>query len=421
MNHFRRFSLVLTFIAALAIIAAVSFLSPLFRATAAPLASGRSVISLWGGARHGIVLLSDGTVWDWGMNWSGMLGDNTVSTFPPATPWENGSNDRHTPLQVHGPGNVGYLTSVKAIMGGESHNFALLSNGTVWAWGWNMMGQLGDGTNNDSAVPVQVSGLTSIISLGGRGYHSLAIQTGGTVWAWGNDNVGQLGDGKTGATSSVPVKVSGLSGVQSVTGGYEHSLALMADHSLQAWGLNSDGELGDGANISHSTPVAVKGISSVTQVSAGWKHTVALTSDKTVWTWGQNANGELGDGATAARNLPYQVPGLAGVIAVSGGDCHTAALKEDGTVWTWGCNDRGQLGDGTTFEHHSPVQVIGLGHVIAITARDYHNLALKDDGTLWAWGWNINGQLGDGTIVTRTSPVKVLLQVKIEFIPIVLK
>ena len=153
------------------------------------------------------------------MNSNGKLGDNTISTFPPATPWENGSNDRHTPLQVHGPGNVGYLNSVKAIMGGETHNFALLSNGTVWAWGWNMMGQLGDGTNNDSAVPVQVSGLTSIISLGGRGYHSLAIQTGGTVWAWGNDFAGELGDGKTGVTSSVPVKVSGLSRVLNVTGG----------------------------------------------------------------------------------------------------------------------------------------------------------------------------------------------------------
>ena len=371
MKHSNHFSLAFTLIVSVGIIAVVSILLPLFRATAAPPASGRSVVSLWGGARHSIVLLTDGTVWDWGMNSNGKLGDNTISTFPPATPWENGSNDRHTPLQVHGPGNVGYLNSVKAIMGGETHNFALLSNGTVWAWG--------------------------------------------------NDFAGELGDGKTGVTSSVPVKVSGLSRVLNVTGGYEHSLALMPDHSLQAWGLNSDGELGDGSFTNRSTPVAVKGISGVTQVSAGWKHSVALTQDNTVWTWGQNTNGELGDGMTDDRNVPAQVQGLSDGIAVSGGDCHTAALKEDGTVWTWGCNDRGQLGDGTTTERHTPVQVIGLDHITAITARDYHNLALKDDGTLWAWGWNINGQLGDGTTITRTAPVEVLLLLKTEFVPIVIK
>ena len=128
-----RFPIVFSLILALALAAAASAIS-----RAAPaVGGGRSVISLWGGARDSIVLLSDGTVWDWGMNQNGKLGDNTVSVFPPETPWENGSNDRHLPLQVHGPGNVGHLNSVQAIMGGESHNFALRSDHTVWAWGWN--------------------------------------------------------------------------------------------------------------------------------------------------------------------------------------------------------------------------------------------------------------------------------------------
>src|SRR5262249_39599233 len=120
------------------------------------------VVSIWGGARHCIVLLSDGSVWDWGLNAWGMLGDGTASTWP-----TDFSNDRHLPVRVHGPGNVGYLSAI-AVMGGEPYDFALASDGTVWSWGANTFGELGDGTNTDSSVPVQVSGLGSVIALGGR-------------------------------------------------------------------------------------------------------------------------------------------------------------------------------------------------------------------------------------------------------------
>jgi hypothetical protein len=112
------------------------------------------VTEVWDGARHCIVLKSDATVLDWGINWYGMLGDNTVSTFSEPD-FNNGSNDRHIPIKVHGPNDSGYLTGITAVMGGESHNFALKSDGTVWAWGWNINGQLGDGTTLDSNVPVQ--------------------------------------------------------------------------------------------------------------------------------------------------------------------------------------------------------------------------------------------------------------------------
>ncbi len=139
-----------------------------------------------------LFLKSDGTVWDLGFNWFGKLGDGTFSTFSPPADF---SNDRHLPVQVHGPGNAGYLNSITAIMGGESHNFALKSDGTVWDWGWNSMGQLGDGTFTDRYTPVQVSGLSSVTALGGRGYHSLALRSDGTVWAWGFNSSGQLGDG----------------------------------------------------------------------------------------------------------------------------------------------------------------------------------------------------------------------------------
>jgi alpha-tubulin suppressor-like RCC1 family protein len=365
------------------------------------------VVSIWGGARHGLVLKSDGTVWDWGINMSGLLGDNTVSTFPPTDPFVGGTNDRHLPIQVHGPGDVGYLASIVAVMGGEPHNFALKADGTVWSWGSNMFGQLGDGTTVDRPTPVQVSGLTKVNSLGGRGYHSLAVRSDGTLWTWGYNSSGQLGNG-TLTNSSVPVPVTGLTGVVTVTGGYIHSLALMSDHTLRAWGGNPNGQLGDGTFTYRTTPVPVPGLANVAQISAGWNHSMAVLGDGTVWTWGNNGSGKLGDGTTTNRATPGPVAGLDHVVAVSGGDCHSAALRSDGTVWTWGCNDRGQLGDGTDTDRYTPVMVVGLGDVVQLTARDYHNLALRSDGTVWSWGWNVNGQLGDGTTTTRNVPVQVL-------------
>ena len=387
---------------------------------AAP-ANAPTVVAVWGGARHCIVLLSDGTVWDWGMNWFGKLGDNTFSVFPPGPDYFPGSNDRHTPIQVHGPGDVGYLTHIIAIMGGESDNLALKDDGTVWAWGGNSLGQLGDGTHTDRYVPVQVSGLVSVTALGGRGYHSLAAQADGSVWAWGFNSTGQLGNNST-ISSSLPVQVVGLSHPLTVTGGYNFSLALLPDHSLRAWGGNGKGQLGIGSNAQQLTPVAVGGLVSVTQVSAGWEHALALTADGHVWAWGQNDSGEVGNGlsSSAGVSVPVQVAGLSGMRDVSAGDCHSAALKAaDGTVWTWGCNGRGQLGDGSFITSAVPVQVVGLSHVVHLAARDYHNIALKDDGTLWTWGWNINGQLGDGTTINRNVPVQVLWLLDRLYLPLV--
>jgi alpha-tubulin suppressor-like RCC1 family protein len=368
-------------------------------------AQATRVVSVYGGARTCMALLSDGTVWQWGYNIWGELGDGTMT-------------ERHTPVQVHGPNDIGFLNSITAIMGGEPYNFALKSDGTVWSWGWNSFGSLGDGSNTDSHVPVQVHGpnnnnfLNSIVALGGRGYHSLALESDGTVWAWGFNTHGQLGDGST-THRNLPVQVGNLSSVAAVTGGYSFSMALKTDRTLWTWGGNSNGELGNGTNTSSYVPVQVTGLSDVIQASSGWKHAVALKSDGTVWTWGQNSKGELGDAGTANRNLPYQVTSLSHVIAVSGGDCHTIALKADGTVWTWGCYGRTQVDANTIVDyvHPVPIQVPGLTHVVKLAARDYHNVAVKSDGTVWTWGWNVNGQLGNGTTIDSENPVQVTFPV----------
>ena len=361
-------------------------------------------VSVWGGARECIALKSDGTVWTWGFNNYGELGDGTTTNSA-------------TPLQVLGSGGSGHLSGVSAIMGGEVHNLALKSDGTVWAWGWNAMNMVGDGTALTRAFPVQVSGLSSIVSLGSRGYHSLAVKSDGTVWAWGWDRNGALGNGVDDSNSDfpVPLQVPGVVNPIMVSGGYCFSVALLQDHTLVAWGVNSAGQLGDGTTTNRLSPVPVVGLSHVVAVSAGWTHVVALKDDGTVWTWGSNTwtgaypgSGKLGDGTTLDHALPAQVPGLSGAVAVSGGDAHTAVLKADGTVWTFGSNAAGQCGDGTLTQRLSPVQVLGLSGITSLTARDFHNQAIQSDGTVWSWGSGTSGELGNGAVVDSPVPVKVL-------------
>src|SRR5262245_30779603 len=131
---------------------------------------------VWGGGRHTMALLNDGSVWTWGSDVSGKLGDNQVSAS-----YSDLSHDSLVPLRVHGPGNAGYLNSIVAISAGESHNMALRSDGTVWTWGWNALGQLGNGTTNDAHTPVQVTGLSNVVAISGRAYHCLALQSDGGV------------------------------------------------------------------------------------------------------------------------------------------------------------------------------------------------------------------------------------------------
>ncbi len=383
---------------------------------------GDGVISVWGGAQEAIALKSDGSVWTWGANFNGELGDGEtddtgnevfVSTYNSALP-----------LDVLGPGGVGNLSGITAIMGGEMHNLALKSDGSVWAWGYNKYNQLGDGTTTNRVYPVQVSGLANIISLGSRAYHSLAIKSDGTVWAWGTNRCGELGNGVTDSNydNLVPNQVLGVSDPIMVTAGYEFSVAMLQDHTLVAWGKNNAGQVGDGTTTNRYTPVPVVGINNVAWVSAGWGQVVAVKTDGTVWTWGSNSWGGtypgcglLGDGKDCTKEpystTPVQVTGLpAGLKALQawGADTHTAVLMQDGTVWAFGSNQAGQLGTGSfTTQSLVPVQVQGLGFAVDLTARDFHNQAILSDGSVWSWGSGLSGELGDGNWVNSAVPVRV--------------
>jgi len=309
------------------------------------------------------------------------------------------TTNRPSPVQVSS------LTGATDISGGGLHTLALMNDGTVQAWGRNVLGQVGDGTTTDRHSPVQLSGLTGTTDVEAAPSHSLALMGDGSVRAWGYNSSGQLGDGTT-TSRSAPVQVSGLSGVVDLAGGFNHTLAVMGDGSVRAWGGNQFGQLGDGTVTYHSTPVQVSGLSGVLDVAAGNGHSLALMGDGSVRAWGDNQYGQLGDGTTMNRSTPVQVSGLSGIVDVETSFSHSLALKSDGTVWAWGGNSYGQLGDDTVVNRSTPVQVSGLSGAVDVSTGNGHSVALKGDGTVWAWGANPLGQLGDGTTTERHTPVQ---------------
>jgi len=329
----------------------------------------------------------------WGLNGNGQVGDGTSG------------NARVNAVTVNG------LTDVAAVAGGYLHSLALKRDGTVWAWGDNSFGQLGNGTTMPSLVPVKVSSLTNVTAVAANSHFSFALRSDGTLWSWGANYFGQLGDG-TGEQRTLPVRVVGLTSVRSVAAGWQHALAVENDGSVWAWGWNYYGQLGNGTTSPFSfgspTPARVQGIQGTVSVADGYGHSLALDASGNVWAWGANDQGQLGDGSGADHTLPVQVSSLSGVSTISSKYFHSYALKAtDGTVWSWGSNFAGQLGDGSFVTRTQPVRVVGLTGVRSVAAGASHGLALMQDGTVRSWGQNSWGQLGDGTFVDRTGPVSV--------------
>lgn len=381
---------------AITILLVVAMLLPLFSFLPAPAtvfaSSSFPVVSA--GSAHSLAVRSDGSVWAWGYNGHGQLGDGTRT-------------DISKPLQLK------TIDGVKAaVSAGSGYSLAVKHDGTVWAWGRNSSGQLGIGTTTDVIRPVQVSGLNGIVAVDTGFAHSLALKSDGTVWAWGHNEHGQLGDG-TLTNKYAPVQVSGLTGVVAISAGHAYSMAVKRDGTVWAWGLNDWGQLGDNSTVNRNRPVKVALLTNVAMVSAGRNHTLALKDDGTVWAWGRNHNGQLGIGTRTSRIAPTEVPELAGVVDISAGEDFSMAVKVNGTIWSWGFNGYGQLGDGTISDRIRPVQLEGLIGVSAMNAGNGYALAVANDNVVWAWGYNASGGLGDGTTTNRTSPVKVLFTSKI--------
>jgi alpha-tubulin suppressor-like RCC1 family protein len=346
------------------------------------------------GHRHTCALMETGAVKCWGENVSGAVGDGS-------------SLNRNEPVDV-----TGLTGGVVALEAGAGHTCALLESGAVRCWGWNPNGQLGNGTEVDSRLPVEVTGLpgkAEAIVAGDQ--HTCALIAGGSIVCWGANASGQLGNGSR-VHSNFPVAVNSLSAeAVQVTAGGAHTCALLSDGRIKCWGDDQSGQLGDGGRENQSEPVAVSGLEGeVYLIVAGSSYTCARMVDGRILCWGWNNEGQLGDGTLQGRRVPGFVIGFAGgTAAVSVGWSNTCVLGlPSGGVKCWGLNSAGQLGSGEAADSTSPVEVSGLGGGrISVAVGGGHACALSGTGGVKCWGRNDRGQLGSGAGANQRTPVDV--------------
>ncbi len=340
---------------------------------------------LCAGVRTSFAIKTDGTLWGWGNADDGRLGDGTTVT-------------KSSPVQIGAGTNWAEISNI------DNHTLAVKTDGTLWAWGIDYDGKLGINVAFSSrSSPVQVGTLTNWSKVSASYEYSVALKTDGTIWAWGKNNVGQLGNG-TNITYSSPIQIGTDTTWIKIETSSSSTTALKSDGSIWAFGENGEGQLGF---TPPNSPVQIGALTNWSKVSTGDACTAAVKTDGTLWAWGSNGNGELGDGTTATKSSPVQIGALTNWSDVSVKNSHTIAVKTDGTLWAWGNNGSGQLGDGTTVYKSSPIQVGALTTWSKVTAGYDHSVATKTDGTVWAWGRNNDGELADGTTINKSSPVQI--------------
>ena len=330
----------------------------------------------------------------WGANGNGRLGDDTLT-------------NRSSPVTV-----IGGITDWASVSAGGYHSLGVTDAGIAYAWGFNSVGRLGDGTTTNRSSPVTViGGITDWASVSAGKFHSLGITDTGIAYAWGYNSSGQLGDGTTTNRSSPVTVIGGITDWASVSAGGSHSLGVTDAGIAYAWGTNGYGRLGDGTTTSRSSPVTViGGITDWASVSGGRDYSLGVTATGIAYAWGRNSNGQLGDGTTTPRSSPVTVIGaITDWASVSAGRYHSLGVTDAGIAYAWGRNDNGRLGDGTTTQRSSPVTVIGgITDWASVSGGGAHSLGVTDAGIAYAWGRNGDGRLGDGTNTDRSSPVTVI-------------
>jgi alpha-tubulin suppressor-like RCC1 family protein len=357
--------------------------------------------------------LTNNLAYSFGQNPFGELGDGTT-------------DNRSSPVSV-----VGGFTDWCQISSGTWSSIGLTNNGTLWSWGRNNSGLLGQGTIDELcrlSSPVLVTGgFTDWSQVSAGSLHNLGLRKNGTVWAWGSNNSGRLGDGTSIDRSSPVSVVGGFTDWCQVSAGGTHSLGVRQNGTAWAWGYGFRGQLGNdiaGGLSNRSSPVSiVGGFTDWCQVSAGRQHSLAVRRNGTAWAWGCNQDsfnvsprGVLGDGTSIDRSSPVSVVGgFTDWCQVSAGGYHSLGLRRNGTLWSWGFQGflgvpaAGFLGDGTSIPKSSPVSVVGgFTDWCQVSVGQFHSLGVRRNGTVWAWGWNGNTRLGDGTTDNRSSPVSIV-------------
>lgn len=378
----------------------------------------------------------------WGDNGSGKLGSGEPI---------------HAPVPVHVGGAAQSLATISA---SHNHTCAVTTEGQVLCWGGNYFGELGNGTFTNSATPVKVTlpGIATAVAVGGN--HSCALLSAGSVYCWGINTSGQLGNGQVGYHGGFPVAVQGLSGVQKISAGWNHTCALVSGGAMRCWGANTSGQLGNGSTSGSSVPVSVSGLSGIVGMATGMSHSCAVSGAGAMYCWGDD-NSDAGGTSTINSTVPVQqgagiawrsvsagdfytcaisIPGAlycwgtnyfdalgtgaptnstvaaptlvsalgtSGVTMVATARTHACALK-GGLLYCWGLNDYGAVGDGTTTNRATPVQVLGLpGAMVSVAVGNWHSCGISSNARALCWGYNAEGQLGGGTAIGRATPVAV--------------
>jgi alpha-tubulin suppressor-like RCC1 family protein len=390
--------------------------------TPVQVAAGSSWQAAAAGDTHLLAQRTDGSVWAWGSNSYGELGNGQGLRLTPAqvgtaTNWSQVAATYYStwgiqadnslwgwgenswgivgyapPLDQAVPGPVSAGSTWQSVGEGYLRNAGVRQDGTLWRWGI-----LPEGTV--ISPPQQLGTATNWRSTAGGFGFNLGIQQDGTLWAWGINNFGQLGTGGPATDSpAAPVQVGSATTWQNISCGDNHAASIRANGTLWAWGLNNTGQVGTGASTySYFTPVQVGTATTWSQVACGFSYTVALRADGTLWGWGDNTYGQLGTGTTTRASQPVQIGAGSTWQWVEAGRDGTAAIRQDGTLWVWGRNNLGQLGQGTVLPQSlpTPTQVGTATNWRRVAIGSGHMVAVRTDGTLWSWGLNDHGQLGN--------------------------
>jgi alpha-tubulin suppressor-like RCC1 family protein len=326
---------------------------------------GESGKRIAAGELHSLAITLDGKVWTWGRNVYGQLGSGTSSIEPSQDPRE-----------------LRELSGITSVAAGFEHSLALKQDGTVFAWGSNYFGQVGDIESTLRPAPVQ--GLEVVVAIAAGGETSLAVLHDGSVFVWGFQAHAQTG-------LRTPARMDGISDVVAIAAGNDHVVAVKRDGTAWSWGNNSEGQLGDGTTRASGRPVIVKGLSGVIQVACGWKRSLALDSTGQLWAWG--------DTMSSGSRTPVRNPNLADILDIGAGRSQFVAVTKQGIVYTWR-----QIGSGSGTERPNQVPTEAIG----VSAGRDHSLALQADGRVLAWGSNVSGQLGVRSVANSAVPVTVL-------------
>jgi len=354
--------------------------------------------------------VNDHSLWSWGRNEYGVLGLNQA-----------------TPTEYSSPVQVGSDITWKASGSGQNENrftssaygrFAIKEDGTLWSWGGNTDGQLGQNNTTSYSSPKQVGSDTTWSSLSGGWKAMAAVKTDGTLWIWGNNGYGELGQNSQVQYSS-PIQIPGTDW-SSASSGAANFMARKTNGTLWSWGYGTHGRLAQNNNIAHSSPVQIPGTNWSEQYTMMQTTMTAIKTDGTLWAWGRNYEGQLGQNqAHAQRNAassPIQVGSGSDWEILAKASAHKTrnpiVIKTDGSLWIWGSNEYGQLAQNNRTNYSSPVQVPGTwSTTVKPTGNEYGRsiFVVKSDGSLWSWGRNQSGGLGQNAPDNShlSSPVQI--------------